>query len=1472
MPEQNKNQTTQTTEFTVDAKDVLQYQNNKVLVKKAPLKGQNVAVYVRPGDDVVYEMENVDVASLDYRLVGGDIVVTMPNGGVFTFVSMALMGYSENPPSFFGAGGQKFTLGDVLSGVKEVNDLPFNSLAVEADIQYEDKVKKIIEDLEDLTRKLTKDVVLQQSFTDFASDGDDEGKKSTYQDLSTVNKFQEPIPIVIENPFTDYYSESYSRHFTSYIPTGGTVNDAAKPVFYFKATAHQTTYEETINDEGQIEILGGGGSINGYKFDSVTNQFEAETIDMSQRSEDMIIRAEGSSELTRVLRFEPQMPEGFYVDSFTLSGLPAGVTILDKDGNAITGSTLTKEQMIFKDALGNIISFDDADFLTNFKSAEFVIEYDATLATPFNVSITANYKLDDAYLETTDLSPSQSYTNQYTFALKDITSASDYTYKKTDFANGNDEGFILSKEPNVNIIKDGSGDNTIYGGMVQDTVYDAAGDDTVYLSAEDDTLYAGSGTNYIYGDAVNGDVGTIEYAGEDTVSYESVKSFASSEVKLLDQEGLLSTEESQKLNGTYVELDGDGDPIANSLDVDMLAYYKGVYVDLDGVHVDGLDIDVNGDGVVDANDKINVISKFADRVGEFTYDADGNALTTTLTTGGLENLQPVGYDILEDIENIKGSSYNDTIYGNALVDNILSGLGGSDTLYGRGGNNTLLGGDGYDTLLAGSGNDFIDGGADTDTVSYENATEGITIRFDRPNSEEFDYAGYAAGTFAIKDTIVNVEDIIGSGFADTIYGNGNTNFIEAGAGDDRILAGGGYDFIDGGAGSDWISYNPADYPNRVTNPTFMQEIQGITVDLNSTDFVMVKETTTNRLLDLIKSVEQIVATNGNDVIYGNNTSAETIWALDGNDRLESRGGNDTLYGGDGDDYIRAGAGLDVSWGGLGIDYLELYDDGLVAGSRNIRLSELGTIQYSTNSTNGVDGTWIDGYNANGGVNLAYEFEGFGGSSSADALYGNSQSNVLNGYGGNDTIYGFDGADTIRGGDGADTIYGGDGNDTIYGDQNNDIIDAGAGDDTVYGYGLYNSGTPNNDTIDGGTGTNTLNYTGTNNGFVLNMTAVEGDGYSRVDFSTGAIYDDLVKNFTKIIGSTGADTITANNSGMYLDGWSGTDKLYGGAGNDTIIARATSGEILDGNGGVDTLQLVQNVDLRNITVNDFETLDIQSYSGYLNLSQLSLNSFQTIKGSGNLYLYGTAGADNFDFGTIDFSGFSGKMYVYGYGGNDVYNFENATFNADASFYLDASSGTDTLKLGANQTLNMTDNYYNTFEDFDIGSDSTLNVTALNNSGRSFYANNKNFDGVDYLNDAQINFIGGTGNDIFYVDYTALRDGKLSIDGAGGSDIVDVRTALTSNSLIFDDANMFANIERLEFDQISNTNTIKLSANDFSEWIDGANLTLDIANNTQGTKITITDIQGGTDVTNFTVNSSYSVTPADDPSLSFTMAVV
>ncbi|MCK9473502.1 hypothetical protein, partial [Sulfurimonas sp.] len=324
------------------------------------------------------------------------------------------------------------------------------------------------------------------------------------------------------------------------------------------------------------------------------------------------------------------------------------------------------------------------------------------------------------------------------------------------------------------------------------------------------------------------------------------------------------------------------------------------------------------------------------------------------------------------------------------------------------------------------------------------------------------------------------------------------------------------------------------------------------------------------------------------------------------------------------------------------------------------------------------------------------------------------------------------------------------------------------------------------------------------------------------------------------------------------------------------ARNTTGEVLDGGTGADllleadTLQLAQNVNLRNITLSNFEILDLQSYNGYLNLSQLGSNSFQTIKGSGNFYLYGTSSDDNLDFGTIDFSGFSGNMYVYGYGGDDIYNFENATLGTDATFYLDASSGTDTLKLGANQTLNMTDNYYNTFEKFDIGADSTLNVNALNNNGRSFYAHNKDFDNIS-ADDGLINFIGGSGDDIFYVDYTALEAGKLSIDGKGGADRVDIR-AFTGDVDFTNvgDSNLFSNIETLDIDQAGSYD-VNLSADVLAAWIDGSNLTLDIANNAQGSKITITGAEGG-DITNLTLGSSYSIVSADDPSLSFTMAVV
>ncbi|EQB34473.1 hypothetical protein M947_10730 [Sulfurimonas hongkongensis] len=2185
----------------------IEYKDKKVIIKSIPKDGENISVFMRPGDEVVFDIEGFDSDALEYILVGGDIVVSFANEGVLTFPSLGLMGFSSNPPQFSLGGNKSISVDNILSKIQEINELPITSVDAsftvttsnkdedevplynqedrvdEADngsgtgqaqvivipqtqsfsdtqskrenfthTEQNDAISNFTSNLESTSRSTPPQSAYTNPYSRYTRPNDFDAYKPDEEMIPKPDEEMIPKPdeemipkpdeemipkpdeeMMPENDFTDYFPEN---DFDGYGDGDGDGEGEGVPNFGFKATAHQVRYSETTNDEGQVEILGGGGSVLGYENASITNQFEPETIDMSARSEDMVIRAEdftyfsdtpssltginnitfkdlskgqsvtvdglkltatdeisaaeiatafaslsagattgnvvtngdwsgalstgwssdplllntvtftsqtptedvidltvsdsqeataptlvtvldkqgnetttetytitfkdlvagqsvtidgltltatdnisaaevaaafasidasgtgnsiaggfwdgalsadwasgvavaansavtfksteensdisafeansagltidapddleivatqgvdetttesyditfqdliagqsvtidgltltatdaisaadvaaafeslvagategnvvagtwdgelsaewASSEatdatvtftsqtektdvqdlvttskgstintaqeievtssqdkedayLSRVLRFEPQMPEGFYVDSFSIEGLPTGVTILDKDANEITGSNITRDNMLFKNELGEVIEYDSVDFLTSFKSLEFTIKYPNDISDPFNASITANYKVDEAYAHSVT-EPEESYTNEYTFALKDITSASDYTYNKSDFKNGLDEGFILSKEPNYNIIKDGSGDSTIYGGTVRDVVYDGAGDDKIYLSAADDLVYGGSGTNYIYGDTDNDSLDAKKHTGEDTVSYEEVQSFGTSEVELLRTEGVLTPEDGKKLSGNYEVKDENDVIIPNSLDIDMLASHKGVYVDLEGVHIDSLDIDVNGDGSIDENDKINAISKFANREERFTYDDDGYAVDTTIgktitfisetpnaevediavvisptapsvastqgvdetttesyditfqdliagqsvtidgltltatdaisaadvaaafeslvagaTEGnvvagtwdgelsaewasseatdatvtftsqtektdveditiasagvsgvdtsavdvtiaqgssdidtkqsekativfkdlidgqslsiggltltadganisaanvaagfanlsagaiegnsiengtwsgelssfssgelesGLSSIQAIGYDIYEDIENINGSNYNDTIYGNDNKDNVLSGLGGNDTIDGRGGDNKLYGGDGFDTLISGSGKDFIDGGADTDTVSYVNMDDdkGVTVRLDRPNGEEEDYAGYYVdangdyvaepvddGSFVIKDKIINVEDITGSKYNDTIYGSSSTNYIDGGEGDDRIFAGGGYDFIDGGAGSDWITYKPSDYDANVANPNFMQVFQGITVDLNASDFVMVKETTTGTLIDLIKNVEKISATDGADVIYGSNSADEEFWGWGGDDTLYGRGGNDILHGGSGDDHIRPGRGVDYSDGGSGVDFLHLYDDALRSKSvQQIRLSDevgkVGTVQYSTDNGN----NWNDGYltpeshNNNSeydsdifnidNLSKADNIEGLHGSYYDDYIIGNSQDNRFIAHNGDDEIYGMDGDDFIRGGNGKDIIYGGDGDDILYGDGDDDIIEGGDGDDTIYGHSVHNKNATNNDTIDGGTGNNTLNYNSSAYAFVLDMSDVVDD-YATVDFSaslptshsqnnTGDAnsFNDKIKNIQNIHGSRGADHITGDDSANIINGWWGADTIYGGAGNDilyggvhvdiiyggdgddyinldqysdtdervhgqhneyayggagddTIVSQGGSdylyGEAgddtfivnyrpheLHGGTGRDTLTLGDTyLYLRNSDIQGLEELNVGSGRTYFNRDQFfDDNAFDKITGDDNsqLFIYGSNGVDdNYDLSSLDLSGYSGMLNFYAY------------------------NGTDSLKIGANQDINMNEYYYNTFEEIEVGANSSLNIEAYADNGRSYYVH-RDFSNVDVSSD--INVTGGAGNDTFYANYEALLAGKLNIDGGNGSDIVDLRTTQTNSSTInLNDAGMFSNIETLRLtNNDTRTNDIEIDAEVMRSWFNGDEFTLDLYNNTQGDKVIINNTKGD-DMTGFEIGQTYDITLDDDST--FTMQVV
>ena len=122
-----------------------------------------------------------------------------------------------------------------------------------------------------------------------------------------------------------------------------------------------------------------------------------------------------------------------------------------------------------------------------------------------------------------------------------------------------------------------------------------------------------------------------------------------------------------------------------------------------------------------------------------TYDHDGDGLLedgsdnpdATAAVAGLPaatGFSAKGYqvgDLYGGIENLTGSSHNDTLAGDDGANTLkggagadtLSGAAGDDTLHGEAGNDTLNGGAENDILVGGAGNDTLNGDAGDDTLN-----------------------------------------------------------------------------------------------------------------------------------------------------------------------------------------------------------------------------------------------------------------------------------------------------------------------------------------------------------------------------------------------------------------------------------------------------------------------------------------------------------------------------------------------------------------------------------------------------------------------------------------------------------------------------------------------------------------------------------------------------------------------------------
>ena len=276
-----------------------------------------------------------------------------------------------------------------------------------------------------------------------------------------------------------------------------------------------------------------------------------------------------------------------------------------------------------------------------------------------------------------------------------------------------------------------------------------------------------------------------------------------------------------------------------------------------------------------------------------SYAGSSAGVTIGLGTGTASGGDAAG-DTLSSIENVIGSSYADNLTGNGAA-------------------NRLEGGFGNDILTGGAGADVLDGGGGVDVASYVFSNGGVTIDLG---------TGTGLGGEAQGDTLIDVENVGGSRFGDTLRGNAANNLLRGWDGNDRLNGGGGSDTLLGDGGNDTFLAD-ADGANDSYDggaDTDTMDYSAMTAGL-SVNLVTGNATSSQIGTDTLVSVERVLGGSGNDAILGNDMTV-LLSGNGGADRLTGGAGNNSLFGGLGNDILRGMGGNDYLNGAIGDDRLE----------------------------------------------------------------------------------------------------------------------------------------------------------------------------------------------------------------------------------------------------------------------------------------------------------------------------------------------------------------------------------------------------------------------------------------------------------------------------------------------------------------------------------------------------------------------
>jgi serralysin len=783
----------------------------------------------------------------------------------------------------------------------------------------------------------------------------------------------------------------------------------------------------------------------------------------------------------------------------------------------------------------------------------------------------------------------------------------------------------------------GSGDDLIGGGFGgADTLVGGAGNDRFYIQSGSGTVDGGTGVDTVLGS----DLGSVAFTNVEIlevdfpvkVSVSQLSSFTTlvntmpdSEFLQLKLTGTAGTIDfsSKETGGSGVSTGGASWTIIGTANADELwggsqsqrleggagndSILGGGGVDTliggagdDKFIFNYLSYPVKASGTVDGGAGTDTVELKDDTLGSVAFTGVENLLIhdhawIRATTAQLSsftsitklNLQP-GEKFFFQLTGSGGGTIDlsTSVTGGHGVNITGENVSGIYNVVGTASADSLLGNSAANELNGGGSGDTINGGDGIDTASYAKSASGVTVNL----ATNIHSGGDAKG-----DSLVGIENVIGSNFADVLTGNVSNNRLTGGLGNDVYYVDNAGDSIVevAGGGSD-----------RVLTSVGYTLTAGAEVELF---------TTTNAAG---VGAMNLIGNNFAQTIIGN-AGTNIINGLGGADTMRGLAGNDTYYVDNAGDSI-----------------LEL------VGGGSDRL--LTSVSYTL--TAGAEVELFTTANAAGvaTINLV-------GSNFAQTIIGNAGTNIINGLGGADTMRGLAGNDTYYVDNTGDSILelAGGGSDRVLTSVSYTLTASaevelftttnavGVATINLVGNNFAQTiiGNAGANIINGLGGADTMQGLGGNDRYYVDNSAdvvVEAAGggaadrvLTSVDYSLKSGVEVEVLSTTnaagtaalKLAGNSLANTVIGNAGNNFLNGAGGADTLTGLGGNDIFMFNTALG-----GGNIDAITDFSVAD-DTIRLDDAIFANIAS-TGVLTAAQFAANASGTAQDASDRIIYET----------------------------------------------------------------------------------------------------------------------------------------------------------------------------------------------------------------------------------------------------------